>query len=455
MKHRIKILLSALCLGVLLLAQHDSYAQVAAEQQSKPFAKVPDPLDVSIYQVNLRAFSKEGNFRGVTERLDSIQALGVKVIYLMPFYPIGEVKSINSPYCIKDYTAVNPEFGTIDDLRALVDAAHSKDVAVIIDWVANHTAYDHKWVSNKSWYLQDSLGNIISPPGTGWNDVAQLNFSNQEMRQEMIRSMKYWVSAINIDGFRCDYADGPPFDFWQQAVDSLRSIKDRKLLLLAEGGRKDHYKAGFDFTFGFKFFETMVVDIYRKGKSVNLIQEVNKTDYAGAVKPTNRVVRYTTNHDVNLTEGTPIMLFGGKKGSLAVFVIAAYMKGIPMIYNGQEIGYNKRLEFFSRTPIDWSTADPQMVAEYKKLLSLYNNSNPIRKGELKTFDHDDVAVFTKELDGEKVLVISNLRDKPVKYIVPAELQKASWQDAFSNKAAKLNKQITLAPFTYRVLKSKS
>lgn len=146
-------------------------------QYGTPFSKVPERQDVTIYQVNMRAFSNEG-FKGVTARLDSIKALGANVVYLMPIYPVGTVNSVNSPYCVKDYKGINSEFGTLADLRALVDGAHSRDMAVILDWVANHTAFDNAWTSNKSWYLQDAQGNIISPPGTGWNDVAQLNFTN-------------------------------------------------------------------------------------------------------------------------------------------------------------------------------------------------------------------------------------------------------------------------------------
>jgi len=207
-----------------------------------------------MYQVNIRTFSPEGNLQGVTKRLDAIQSLGANVIYLMPIYPLGEVRSVNSPYCIKDYSLVNEEFGTLDDLRTLVEEAHNRDMAVILDWVANHTSFDNVWVEeHRSWYMQDSGGNIINPPRQNWRDVAQLDFSNQEMRLEMIETMKDWVLKANVDGFRCDYSDGPPYDFWKQAIDTLRAIPNRKLLLMSEGRRSDHFKAGFDYNFGFSF----------------------------------------------------------------------------------------------------------------------------------------------------------------------------------------------------------
>src|SRR4051812_34404213 len=162
-------------------------------QYGKPYDNVPDPRDVTLYQVNMRAFSSGGNFKGVLARLDSIKALGANVVYLMPIYPVGILKTSNSPYCVRDYKGINTEFGTMQDLRAIVDGAHRRNMAVILDWVPNHTSFDNPWTTNKSWYLQDSGGNIISPPGHDWNDVAQLNFKNADMRLAMISAMKYWI----------------------------------------------------------------------------------------------------------------------------------------------------------------------------------------------------------------------------------------------------------------------
>ena len=192
-------------------------------QYGKPFKYVPDRRDVTMYQVNMRSFSKNGDLKAVTARLDSIKALGVNVIYLMPIYPVGVLKSVNSPYATKDYDEVGNEFGTLADLRNLIDKAHKLKIAVLIDIVANHTAWDHPWIANKEWYVQDSSGNIKYP--RNWRDVAQLNFNNKDLRLALIRSMKSWVYKANIDGFRCDYADGPPVDFWKQALDSLKTFQ--------------------------------------------------------------------------------------------------------------------------------------------------------------------------------------------------------------------------------------
>ncbi|MEO7211478.1 alpha-amylase family glycosyl hydrolase [Mucilaginibacter sp.] len=420
-------------------------------QYGKPFKNVPDRRDVSIYQVNMRTFGKNGDFKGVTERLDSIKALGVNVIYLMPIYPVGVFKAVNSPYCIRDYADINKEFGPLNDLRQLVDGAHRRNLAVILDWVGNHTSFDHVWIKNKSWYVQDSTGNIISPPNMGWCDVAQLNFKNQDMRRAMISDMKYWVLAANVDGFRCDYADGPPFDFWKETFDTLKLIPNHKLLLLSEGGRNDHYKAGFDYNFGFNFFGNLRA-IYEHNRSVLSIDSLNKTDYKSTADG-QQMVRYITNHDVNGSDGTPLELFGGKKGSMAAFVVVAYMKSVPMIYNGQEVGTPYRLLFpFTTKKIDW-TLNPDVTAEYKKIIGFRNSSIAIRRGALTSYSNADVCAFTKEDGKEKAFVMSNLRNKAVTYTLPASLMKSSWKDAFTGKKVSTRSIITLEPYSYLVMKN--
>ena len=423
-----------------------------ASQYGTPFKNIPEPRDVTLYQVNIRTFSENGDFNGVINRLDFIESLGVNVLYLMPIYPVGQVNSVNSPYCITDYTAVNEEFGTLEDLRLLVEEAHERDMAVILDWVANHTAYDHKWIDeHRTWYLQDSLGNIMSPPGQNWNDVAQLDFSNQAMRLEMIKTMKNWVLKANVDGFRCDYTDGPPIDFWNQAIDTLRNISNHELLLMAEGQRNDNYLAGFDFNFGFGFYGNLK-QVFDRNKSVKSIEELNDSEYE---KSTNeqQVIRYITNHDVNSSDGTPLDLFGGEEGSMAAFVVVSYMKSVPMIYNGQEVGTSYQLTFpFTSSTIDWDV-NPDITAEYKKIISFRNESEAIRRGDLTSFCSDDVCAFTKKYEEEEVLVLVNLRDQNVEFDFDSNLANTSWKDVMNNnEAVQLSSSVQLAPFQYIVLK---
>lgn len=419
-------------------------------QYGIPFDKVSDRRDVTLYQVNIRTFSEKGNLKGVTDRLDSIKALGANVIYLMPIYPVGIIKSVNSPYCIRDYSLVNPEFGTLEDLRTLVDGAHHKNMAVILDWVANHTSYDNVWITNKSWYLQNSSGNIISPPNMGWNDVAQLDFSNQAMRLEMVKTMRNWVLKANVDGFRCDYSDGPPYDFWKQAIDTLRNISSHKLLLMSEGSRSDNYKAGFDYNFGFSFFGNLK-RIFRDNRTVKSIDNLNTSDYNGA-SDGQQIIRYITNHDVNGSDGTPLELFGGTKGSMAAFVVVAYMKSIPMIYNGQEVGTPYRLTFpFTSTKVKWGI-NPEITAEYKKIIAFRNYSEAIRRGELTSFSSDDVCAFIKTQGNEKVAVLVNLRNNSVDFTLNPELANSSWTDAINGGNVKLSEQITLKPYEYLIMR---
>ena len=453
---KIKIIVSFLLIGcfssAFVMAQDltQNFIEKDPAQYGKPFNKVPDKRDVTLYQINMRTFSAEGNFKGVLARLDSIKSLGANVVYLMPIYPVGILKTSNSPYCVKDYRAINSEFGNLKDLRAIVDGAHKRNMAIIFDWVPNHSAYDNPWTVNKSWYLQDSAGHIISPPGMGWNDVAQLNFKNSDMRLAMINAMKYWVLATNIDGFRCDYADGPPVDFWKQAIDTLRHIKTHKLLLLAEGSRSTNFTAGFDFNFGFNFFGNLK-RIYEADRTVLSIDTINTSDNKAATNG-QQLVRYITNHDVNGSDGTPLDLFGGEKGSMAAFVVVAYMNSVPMVYNGQEVGTPYKLVFpFTSKKIDW-TLNPAITAEYKKVIAFRNSSNAVRRGILKTYTTNDVCAFTKISGKQKVFVLSNLRNKTIVFQLPAAIKNSKWKDAMKGGSVVLSDSITLQPYSYRVFK---
>ena len=421
----------------------------ADPQYGTPFTGVPDPADATIYQVNTRAFSSSGNFKGVQARLDSIKALGVNVIYLMPVYPVGTIKSVNSPYSIRDYNSVAAEFGSLSDLRDLVDAAHGKNMAVILDWVANHTAWDHPWISKPGWYKQDISGNIISPPGTGWNDVAALNFLNSDMRKEMIRSLKSWVYTANIDGFRFDAADFVPADFWKQALDSLKAISTHKLILFAEGTRADHFASGFQLKYGMGFYYTLKERVFATAGTAKAIDSVNTAEYQNSTAA-NRVVRYISNHDVNLSDGTVAEVFGSNEGSLSAFVVASYLQSVPMIYNGQEIGYPVRLNYFNNsTPISW-TPNPVLTNAYKKIISFRNSSTASRSGTLQSYSDNDVSVFTKTSGSEKVLVIANLRNSARTFTVP-EVISGSWKNTADDATVTLGATIALDPFQYYIL----
>lgn len=423
------------------------------QQYEEPFANMPKSTDAIIYQVNIRAFSNEGTLKGVEKRLDSIKKLGVNVIYLMPIYPVGQIKKagkLGSPYSIKDFKTVNPDFGSLEDLRSLVNESHKRNMAVILDWVANHTSWDNKWITEHSdWYQKDTSGNIIIPPGTNYNDVAQLNFSNAEMKKEMIDAMSYWVYTANIDGFRCDYADFVPTAFWSQAISTLRKIKNQNLIMMAEGTRAENFASGFDYNFGFGFYDSLK-KVIANGQTASNLQTQNTKEYSNS--GSGRIVRYTTNHDVNLFDGTPLELFGGKKGSLAAFVVTFSMNSVPMIYNGQEVGYAKRLDYFDRTPIDWSTTDFAMLKEYKKLIAFRNSSEALKKGKLTSYSNSDVCAFIMQTDTEKILVVVNMRNNAVTYGAATGIADSTWKNVLTGESLAITNEIKLGAYQYLLLK---
>jgi glycosidase len=418
------------------------------EQYGTPFTGVPDAQDAVIYQVNMRCFSSARNFQGVIDRLDNIKALGVNVIYLMPFYPVGTLKAFNSPYCIKDLYSVATEFGTLTDLRNLVDEAHAKDMAVIIDWVSNQTSWDHPWITNhKDWYLQDGDGNIIQL--NNYSDVAALDFSNTSMRAEMIHAMRYWVFTANIDGFRCDFADNPPIDYWQEAITSLRGIASHKLLLLAEGSRSANYTAGFDFNFGFQFYYNSIIPIYKNNSTVTLINNSNTQEYISA-SDTQQVTRFLTNHDIYGSEGSPYLIFNGKKGTLAAFVITAFMKSVPFIYNGMEVGNTVAMPFpFTSSVINW-TEDESITPEMTKIIAIRNNNEAIRRGSLTSYTNSDVCAFKKVLGTDGVFVLCNLRNAEKTFTLPAGIASINMHDELTDTDVILGTTISLAAYEYKV-----
>ena len=419
-------------------------------QYGTPFAGVPNREDAVIYQVNMRAFSQTGNFAGVTARLDSIKAVGVNVLYLMPIYPVGTVKSVNSPYCVKDYTAVNPEFGTLDDLRTLVNGAHARGMSVMLDWVANHTSYDNAWATaHPDWYLRDAAGNLLPPPNSTFTDVAQLDFTNSAMRLAMIAAMKSWLYTANVDGFRCDYADPIPADFWTQALDTLHAVKTHKLLLLAEGTRSANFGAGFDYNFGFGFYGGLR-GVYGGNQAATTLDALNTSEYAGATG-TQQVVRYTTNHDVNGSDGTPVALYGGNAGAMSAFVIAACYKGVPFVYNGQEAGMTTPITFpFLTVKVQWG-AHPDVQKAYQQLLAARAASPALQHGAPVAYSTADVCAFTKTAGSDQALVLVNVRNAATQYAVPTALANTAWTNALTGTAVAVGTSVALLPYGYLVL----
>lgn len=264
--------------------------------------------------------------------------------------------------------------------------------------------------------------------------------------------MKFWVEEANIDGYRCDYADGVPFDFWQQAMDTLYSIPGRELIMFAEGTREDHYAAGFDLTFGWHYYGQLE-QIYNSNVSAESLIEAHNAEYSGLAEG-DHVVRFIDNHDFNAWEQTPLEAFKGEEGATTAFAITALMGGVPLIYNGQEVACDQQLPFFEghNVTIDWN-ANPEIFEEYQKLISIRNGSDVFSYGNLQYLEGgEDVVVFSRRLDGEQYFVVANVRNRAVSINTPSGMAVDNLTNVFTGEAYELGYSIDLEAYEYLVLK---
>ena len=424
---------------------------------SSPLAQTSQtPIKASvIYEVNVRQFSKEGTFVEVQKALPRLKAMGVDILWLMPINPIGVKNrkgSLGSYYAVKDYKGINPEFGTLNDFKSLVNEAHNQGMRLIIDWVANHSSPDNVWLDqgHKDWYTLDSMGNVQPTIGTDWWDVADLNYDNQAMRKEMIASMKYWVQECNIDGFRCDVAGWVPMDFWLQARKELETVKP--LFMLAESEGADQHQA-FDMTYGWEFHHIMNKIAQGKAKPSEILtyKEKDKEYPKNAIR-----MYFTSNHDENSWNGTEMERMGDARFVMAVLSYA--MNGMPLIYNGQETSLNRRLLFFEKDQINWDKMD--LVAFYSTLNALKHRNVLLAADRYEAYEKIEL------LNGGTVIAIRRLSNtypsaEVVFYLnLSAEKQsvkgpsdsKAQWTNVFSGKRfKKVNKPFKLAPWGYMVI----
>lgn len=390
--------------------------------------EVPAVEDLVFYEVNVRAFGASGDLTGVRQKLDHIASLGVNAIWLMPIHPIGSINSVNSPYSVQNYTEVGAEYGTLDDLRALVDEAHDRGIIVVLDWVANHTAWDHPWITNTDWYTQDANGNIIHPAGTNWQDVADLNFSNGPMREAMIEAMRFWLDNADIDGFRCDAADWVPNSFWEQAIWSLRAGTERPLIFLAEGAVSGLLPAGFDVNFGWNWYDG-IKSVYN-GTSATTLAGIH-TGQMNSIPNGKTQLRFTTNHDESAWDATPVTLFGGLDGAFGAQVISTFMGGIPLIYGSQEVGQPSTVPFFSNAPINW-TQNSAFLADYQAMMGIYGSHPEARSGSLADASNSSVVSFVRELDNRQIWVAVNCRNAAKSLDVPVGWQE-EWADVLTGE----------------------
>ena len=414
--------------------------------------------DATIYELNIRQYTPEGTINAVIPHLKDIKDLGIDIIWVMPPYPIGLAKrkgKLGSPYSIKDYTAINPDMGNLEDFDNLVKEAHKLKMKVILDWVGNHTSFDNKWVKpHPDWYTKDSLGHISHPKGTDWTDVADLNYDNKEMRKEMIKSMKFWVTNYDIDGFRCDVAGFVPNDFWQEAIAELQKLKP--LFMLAEWEDPSLHKAGFHMTYGWELHHIMNEIAKGKMKPLALDTFFDK-DFHRFPDEAYRM-NFTTNHDENSWNGTIKERMGAAGDVMTVLAFTA--EGMPLIYSGQEANLNKRLSFFDKDTIDWT--DKSKLDFYKKLLFLHHQNRALWNGKYGSYlqkvntSNNSIYAYSRENDGDKVMVFLNLSDKKQFFnIVGLVVSDGYYKNAFTGEDKKISEWIkenkNMKPWSYLVL----
>jgi glycosidase len=415
------------------------------------------PLDwthnTNIYEVNIRQYTKEGSFKAFGKELPRLKDMGVKTLWFMPITPISQKNKkgvLGSYYAASDYTSINPEFGTLDDFRILVRQAHELGFKVIIDWVANHTGWDHWWTKeHPEFYKKDDATGDFKI-ASGMDDIIELNFHNPELIRAMIDAMKFWIAECDIDGFRCDLAFWVELEFWKEARKELDVIKP--LFWLGELDPIEHpeYMGTFDAAYTWTWMHK-TEDFYKKDLSLDILDSVLKQ--YDAIGDASMRTWFTSNHDENSWNGSEYEKYGDMAKSLAVF--SCTWNGIPLIYSGQELPNLKRLKFFEKDAIDWTGEnDPIAIGLhdfYKTLLNLHSNNPALRAGDpetktekIKTSNDQHILTFLRKNEEKEVLVILNFSNSDVSFSLDSingkfrEVFSCAEKDLSSNKSFQMN-----------------
>lgn len=408
----------------------------------------------NIYEVNVRQYSEEGTFDAFAESLKRLKKMGVEILWFMPITPIGiegrkeNESQLGSYYAVRNYRQINPEFGTMQDWKELVNQAHGLGFKVILDWVANHTAPDNPWISkHPDFYEKDEQGNFIAP--FDWTDVRQLDYDSRELRDSMIAVMKYWVTETNIDGFRCDVAHHVPLDFWKECITELREWKH--VYMLAEAESPEMHYNGFDATYTWSVMQPMA-DVYSGKHSLAYFDSVLNHNINAYPKNAYRVY-FTTNHDENSWNGTEFEKYGEAYPAFAVFTQTMF-RSIPLIYSGQEEPNKKRLKFFVRDPIQWG--DYSMAPFYSTLLHLRNRNEALDANaayqRLATANDEAIFAYVRQKGGSKVVVILNLSPQPQRFTIKEKVVFGKPKNIFTGEKIKLKHDhiYSMQPWEYLV-----
>ena len=422
MKIRVRDSSIGLLLAILLVsAPPAQHAALARQSQTRDFTKESARVDVPqwvrngvFYEIFPRQFSARGDFNGVTAELDRLKELGVNILWLMPVHPVGQEKkkgSVGSPYAVRDYYAINPDYGTKEDLKRLVAEAHRRDLKVIIDIVANHTSWDSVMMKEPEFYTRDAAGKII-PPVPDWADVADLNYGNPRLRAYMIEMLKFWLREYDLDGFRCDVAGFVPTDFWEQARAELERVKP-DIVMLAEWDAPDLLVKAFDADYAWPFHQAISEATMgaRPASAVRAAWEEERRKFPrGALH-----MRFIDNHD----ERRAIARFG-ERGSLAAAAIVFTLDGVPLVYNGMEAGDTTESgapALFERLPIFWQIAErrPEFTRFFRRMIELRRKHPALQQGEtvwVKNGDERRVVTYLRRAGSEEFLVAVNLSNEP-------------------------------------------
>lgn len=430
----------------------------ASPHVPRPYIEITHPgwsKNATIYQLNTRQFTSEGTFAAAEAHLPRLKKLGVDILWLMPIHPIGEENrkgTLGSPYSVRDYFGVNPEFGTLGDFKHFVDATHSLGMYVIIDWVANHTAWDNVLrFEHPDWYERNHKGDFRPTPWWDWSDIIDLDYSQPGLREYMTDAMKYWVHEADIDGYRCDVAGFVPVDFWNNVRKELDAIKP--VFMLAEWESRDLHARAFDMTYAWSWHDA-VLDIVRGDAGLGPLFAYYSWNESAYPRDAYRMT-YISNHDTNAWEATQFEAFGD--GLEAAIVLSVVGEGLPLIYNGQEAGNPKRLEFFEKDPIDWQ--DHPVGELYSRLFALRKQNTALWNGKwgarmIRVWNSmpETVFSFVRGNDEDKVFAVINLSNESQTVSFEGVLHAGAYLEYFSGSQVELDaaSTMTLDPWSYRV-----
>ena len=426
--------------------------------QPFPLVRINHPewsKNAVIYQINTRQFTQEGTFKAAESHLPRLKDLGVDILWLMPIHPIGEKNrkgTLGSPYAVKDYYAVNPEFGTMEDLKHFLRAAHKMGMHVILDWVPNHTAWDNVLVTeHPEWYARNWKGDFHPTPWWDWSDIIDLDYSQPAVREYMCEAMKYWVREADVDGFRCDVAGFVPTDFWNTVRKELNAIKP--VFMLAEWDARDLHEEAFDMTYAWTWYDTMVKIAKGQAKIPQLLvyYSWNEKAYPRDIMR----MLFVTNHDKNAWDGTMNEQFG--EALEAAIALSVVSEGMPLIYNGQEAGEEKRLAFFEKDTIQWK--EHPIGALYKKLIALKKQNSALwnaawgaRMVHVPNSAPDTVLSFVRQNEKDKVFGVFNFSPIHQTASFDEDLYHGDYIDFMNGQAANLlaGSMINLRPWGYHI-----